>query len=249
MKRVTLLTDFGTMDGYVAAMKGAITQIAPSVLIDDASHAISPGDIIPAAFALRRYWKLYPEGTVHIVVVDPGVGSARRALAIRADDRILIGPDNGVFTFVLQDARDSEVFAIDAKPDISRTFHGRDVFAPAAGRIAAGEAVEAMGKRVEDAIRIIMPAPISTESSVRGEVVYVDRFGNLITNIPSALLQDKHTARIADRIVNVVGTYSDVESGELLALINSDGMVEVAVRDGNAAATLGVGRGESFELF
>ena len=249
--RITLLTDFGTADGYVAAMKGAIAQIAPSVLIDDASHGIEPGDVVSAAFALRRFWRRYPEGTVHLVVVDPGVGSDRRALIIEADGRYLVGPDNGAFTFVMREAQRMRAFEIryDAAAMASHTFHGRDVFAPAAARLAAGQGiVEIATPIIGELVHITLPPPIATEASVRGEVVQIDRFGNLVSNIPRELLQPSHVARVAEREVEVVGTYSDVEVGEMLALINSDGVVEVAVRDGNAAHALNVQRGAAIEL-
>ena len=248
--RITLLTDFGTADGYVAAMKGAIVEVAPSVLIEDASHAIEPGDIIGAAFALRRYWRRYPEGTVHLAVVDPGVGSDRRAIVVEADGRYCVGPDNGVFTYVLQDAQQARVFNITARTTraSSRTFHGRDIFAPTAALIASGSPLNQLGTPISDAVRFTLPPPIATESSVRGEIVQVDRFGNLVSNIPSGLLQRGHVARIAEREVRVVATYAEAGVGEPVALVNSDDVVEVAVRDGSAARALNVERGAPLEL-
>lgn len=250
--RITLLTDFGTGDGYVAAMKGAIAQIAPSALIDDASHAIPPGDIVGAALALKRYWKLYPEGTVHLAIVDPGVGSERRPLAIEADGRWLVGPDNGVFTFVLRAARHVKVIALDARlaqGPVSRTFHGRDIFAPAAAQLAAGVPVDRLGSVITDPVAITMPPPIATEASVRGEVVQIDRFGNLVSNIGAELLRPGYVASVAEREIPVVATYADAAVGELVALINSDNLVEIAVRDGNAATVLNVQRGAAVELW
>lgn len=250
--RITLLTDFGTADGYVAAMKGAIAEIAPSALIDDASHAIPPGDIVGAALALKRYWKLYPEGTVHVAVVDPGVGSERRALAIDADNRRLVGPDNGVFTFVLKAARHTKVIEIDAelvRRSVSRTFHGRDIFAPAAAQLATGVSVDRLGSVITDPVAITMPPPIATEASVRGEVVQIDRFGNVVSNIGAELLRPGYVARVAEREMPVVATYADAAVGELVALINSDNLVEIAVRDGSAAIVLNVQRGDTVELW
>lgn len=250
--RITLLTDFGTGDGYVAAMKGAIAQIAPSALIDDASHAISPGDIIGAALALKRYWKLYPEGTVHLVIVDPGVGGERRGLAIEADGRWLVGPDNGVFTFVLNSATHAKVIEIDAElagAAVSRTFHGRDIFAPVAAQLAAGAPVDRFGRTITDPVAIAMPAPIATEASVRGEVVQIDRFGNLVSNIGAELLRPGYVARVAEHDMPVVATYADAAVGELVALVNSDDLVEIAVRDGSAATVLNVQRGAAVELW
>src|SRR5688500_8144127 len=141
MNRATLLTDFGTRDGYVAAMKGVIATIAPSAFVDDASHDIPHGDIMAAAFALRRYWRLYPPGTVHVVVVDPGVGSERAAIALEAEQRLFVGPDNGVFTFVPA----TRVVRMSTPEGSSNTFHGRDVFAPAAARLLSGSAITELG--------------------------------------------------------------------------------------------------------
>lgn len=230
MKRATLLTDFGTRDGYVAAMKGVIAAIAPSAFVDDASHDIPHGDILAAALALRRYWRLYPVGTVHVVVVDPGVGSDRGALAMSAEGRFFVGPDNGVFTFIPAEA----AVQLDVPHDSAHTFHGRDVFAPAAGRLLRGDSLPQLGK--EAVVRVALDVPAANDK--QGQVLIVDRFGNLITNITHAA-----AVVIAGREVQLVQTYADVAEGELLALINSDGLLEIAVRNGSAAETLGVSRG------
>lgn len=250
--RITLLTDFGTTDGYVAAMKGVIAEIAPSVIIEDATHYIDPGDIPAAAHALRRYWKLYPEGTVHVVVVDPGVGSDRRALAIRADHRLLVGPDNGVFTYILTEATEKTVVEISnaryTRAEVSNTFHGRDIFAPVAAHLTNGLVLEKLGVVVTDPVLIAFPPPLVTESAVRGEIVAIDRFGNLATNIPAAMVRGEATAECAGREVRVVKTYAEAVDGEPIALINSDGMLEIAIRDADAADALGAGRGDPVVL-
>lgn len=250
--RITLLTDFGSADGYVAAMKGAIAEIAPSALIDDASHDIAPGNIMAGAFALRRYWRMYPEGTVHVVVIDPGVGSVRRALLVEADGRFLVGPDNGVFTFALRDAARTRCFEITnqavLRKTISHTFHGRDIFASVAGHIAMGEAIETVGSAIANPVLINLPPAIATASSVRGEVVHIDRFGNLITNISRDLLQPGQVVRLVEREARIVDTYGTAAPGELVALINSDRLLEIAVRDGSAAAALNVVCGVAVEL-
>ena len=226
MSRATLLTDFGTRDGYVAAMKGVIASITPLALVDDASHDIAQGDILAAAFALRRYWQLYPAGTVHVVVVDPGVGSERAAIAIEADGRFFVGPDNGVFTFVPP----GRVVVLPLPEGSSATFHGRDVFAPAAARLLRGVALTEIGEETYTRVALDLPAA--------PQVIMVDRFGNLVTNL------SVHTdVEIAGRRVRAAGTYSHVASGELVAVINSDGLLEIAVRNGSAAETLGVSRG------
>jgi S-adenosylmethionine hydrolase len=230
MSRVTLLTDFGTRDGYVAAMKGVIATIAPSVFIDDVSHDLPPGDILAAAFALRRYWKLYPAGSVHLIVVDPGVGSNRSAIALSAEGRFLVGPDNGVFTFIPA----QHVVRLNTNDAASNTFHGRDVFAPAAARLAAGALLTSLGDEAGVLTRIELPAA----GAQTGEVIAIDRFGNLITNLTTAA-----SVEIDGQMIPLRRTYADVAAGELLALINSDGLLEIAVRNGSAAETLGVSRG------
>lgn len=252
MSRLTLLTDFGTVDGYVAAMKGVIASIAPAATVDDAAHDIPPGDIRAAAWALRRYWRLYPPGTIHVVVVDPGVGGARRPLAAEVAGRLLVAPDNGVATWVFDEAPPTRVVAI-ANPAflrerISRTFHGRDVFAPAAAHLAAGVPLTELGPALRDVVRLERPPLGFAPDAIRAEVVHVDRFGNLVTNVPEdwASFGAVHVAGVD--VGRVRRTYSDVEPGELLALVGSAGYLEVSVRDGSAAARLGVGRGAPVEL-
>ena len=257
--RVTLLTDFGTADGYAAAMAGVIAARVPSVFVDHASHDIEPGDILSAALTLHRYAFLYPAATVHLVVVDPGVGSSRRAIAARVRGRLFVAPDNGVLTRVLEPADANTIVALDASaaegdtPSAeridppSRTFHGRDVFAPAAARLAGGERLESLGPVVQDPVLLSIPEHRQTDAGVAGEIIQVDRFGNLITNILAeavAPADETRDVRVEGRSVGPVrGTYSDVGKGEVVALIGSLGTLEVSVRDGNAAARLGVGRG------
>jgi S-adenosylmethionine hydrolase len=229
--RATLLTDFGTRDGYVAAMKGVIAQIAPSAHVEDASHDIPQGDVLMAAFALRRYWRCYPTGTVHIVVVDPGVGTDRAALAIQAEGHFFVGPDNGVFTFIPPGA----MVTLPTPARSSRTFHGRDVFAPAAARLLSGAALADVGEQTFVRVELELPS--------EPRIISVDRFGNLITNVTEAC-----DVEINGRIVKVASTYGEVAAGALLALINSEGLLEIAVRNGSAAETLGVSRGAEVRL-
>lgn len=248
MTRITLLTDFGTADGYVAAMKGVIAAIAPEARVEDAAHDVPPGDVVGAAWTLGRYWRLYPPGTVHVVVVDPGVGSERRGLAGRVDGRFVVAPDNGVLTWVLAEAGSVELVALEnpayRREEVSATFHGRDIFAPAAAHLARGVALEALGPRVPDPVRFDLPQPEVVEGGFRGTVVHVDRFGNLITNIPGDRLRQVRRVVVAGRVVGPLRrTYADVAPGEALALVGSAGLLEVSVRDGNAAALLGAGRG------
>lgn len=252
MTRITLLTDFGTRDGYVGAMKGVLAAATSGVHVDDISHAVAPGDVRGASYALARYWDRYPRGTVHVAVVDPGVGTRRRAMAVQVDGRSLVLPDNGLATWVLARASGWEAAIID--PDRvgatrpSATFHGRDLFAPAAAILANGEPVASLGPRLQDPVRLEEPAPTEREGRLQGEVVTVDRFGNLITNVPGERLPDEVVIRLEGRRIPFVLTYGEGEEGELLALVNSDGRLEVAVREGSAAEALGVSRGAVVEV-
>ncbi|MGK7310811.1 MAG: SAM hydrolase/SAM-dependent halogenase family protein [Candidatus Longimicrobiales bacterium M2_2A_002] len=247
MTRITLLTDFGTVDGYAAAMAGVVAATAPEAVVEHASHDVAQGDVFAAALALSRYAPLYPEGSVHVAVVDPGVGTARRPLAARVDGRFYVAPDNGVLSLVLQGAERVRMVEI-MDPDIvngaSATFHGRDIFAPAAGRLARRDALEELGPPVHDPVLLPMPQPARTDSGVRGEVLLADRFGNLVTNIPADWISESSRVRVGSESVGPVRrTYGDVGAGEVLALIGSVGLLEISVRDGSAAARLGTDRG------
>jgi hypothetical protein len=246
-RRITLLTDFGTADGYVAAMKGVIAAIAPAAYIDDAAHDIPPGDVHAAAWALAGYWRLYPSGTVHVVVVDPGVGSPRRALAAEADGRLLVAPDNGVLTHALAAASRPTVIAIEnerfVRDVVSPTFHGRDVFAPVAAHLAAGSSYLELGRSISDAEKLDVPEPARSRAAIHGVIVHVDRFGNLITNVPADWVHAGSRIRIGSRELPLRRTYAEAAIGEPLAVIGSRGVVEISVRDGNAASALGVQRG------
>jgi S-adenosylmethionine hydrolase len=242
--RITLLTDFGTADGYVAAMRGVIAARAPQAVVEDASHEIPFGDVRAASFALARYWKLYPPGTVHVVVVDPGVGSGRRAIAVLADERLSVGPDNGVLEPMLQQG--ARIHAIEREllfvQPVSQTFHGRDIFAPVAAYLASGGLLEQVGPRVEDPVRNAIE-PASRDGDVyRGRVVHVDRFGNLVTNIRagSDVLDGDVEVEGKGIVGRVRSTYADALPGEVVAVTGSDGHIEISVRDGSAARNLGV---------
>jgi S-adenosylmethionine hydrolase len=249
-RRLTLLTDFGTADGYVAAMRGVIASRCPDAPVDDASHDIPPGDVQAAAHALSRYWKLYPIGTIHVVVVDPGVGGTRHAIAVLADGRIGIGPDNGVLEPMLAMGEEVRIISNAALTagEPSATFHGRDVFAPVAAHIACGGTMNEVGDALEEPVRLVCASPVRQQDRLVGRVVHVDRFGNLITNLSSADGPGTEVWLGERRIGALRRTYGDVPSGELLALIGSTGFVEISVRDGSAARSLGLGRGTPVEL-
>jgi S-adenosylmethionine hydrolase len=245
--RITLLTDFGTRDGYVAALKGVIANLCPTAIIDDATHDIEPGDVLAAALTFERYWRRYPEGVVHVVVVDPGVGSARRALAVRADERYLIGPDNGVFSRALAGAQQVEAREITSTAiladSVSPTFHGRDVFAPAAAWLAAGNALAQVGPHATHLTRLPDLEVLVHAEGITGQVIHADRFGNLITSIGAEARGASGVLLGSTDVGPVRHTYTDVATGEALALIGSNGLLEIAVRDGSAARRFGAERG------
>jgi len=251
MSIITLTTDFGTADGYVGAIKGVILGIAPDVRLVDLSHEIAAQDVRGAEYVLGRAAAFFPAGTVHLAVVDPGVGSRRRPLLITTPRASYVGPDNGLFTFALAEA-DAVTFELDRPefwlPNISRTFHGRDIFAPVAAHVARGIAPDALGSPISDPVRLPLVAPLRrTDGHVTGHIVRVDRFGNLITDIPGGWVgEGRWCFEIAGRRINQFGTtYGDAAVGELLILVSSAGTLEIAARDGNAAALLGVGVGDA----
>lgn len=239
---ITLLTDFGTADGYVGEMKGVLLSRAPDALLVDVSHAVAPQDVEAARLAVARYWRRYPAGTVHLVVVDPGVGSARAALAVESDGRFLVGPDNGALSpaLLLPGAR---AVALAVPASASATFHGRDVFAPAAAALTMGVALEALGTPVSDPVMRRTPEAFRREDgAIVGQVIAVDRFGNAITNLVGVR---GGSVEIAGRVVPLHRTYGDVAPGEACALVGSSGLLEVAVREGSAASVLGIRRGNT----
>lgn len=244
---VTLLTDFGTADGYVAEVKGALLARVPDATVVDVTHEISPGDLVAAAYVLGRTWRAFPEGTVHLVVVDPGVGTARRALAADAAGHRFVAPDNGVLSHVFERCGAS-VVSLPMDAGASPTFHGRDVFAPAAARLLAGEPLAALGRPVDDPV--LLPAPKLERHGdlVVGEVVHVDRFGTLVTSVPGSAVVEGATVRIAGHDVSLRRTFGDVAPGAPVAFVGSGGTVEVAVRDGRADEVLGVERGAAVRV-
>lgn len=252
MSIITLTTDFGLSDGYVAAMKGVILGIAPQATLVDITHQIAPQNVREAAYVLATTLPYFPPDTVHVAVVDPGVGSARRPMAARIDGSYCVGPDNGVFTYLLQAASQPALCVhLDNpaywRPQVSRTFHGRDIFAPVAAHLASGVALPALGTPLVDPVRFAVQEPEQQpDGNLCGQVVHVDRFGNVISNIPGGWLAGRiWTVRLAgQQIAGPSLTYADAAPGQLLALISSDGTLEVAVREGSAAERLGVAAGE-----
>jgi len=245
---VTLTTDFGTRDAYVAAMKGVILGIAREVRLVDVSHEVAAHDVTEGALALEAAAPFFPAGTVHLAVVDPGVGTARRGLAIVTDGARFVGPDNGLFTPFLE-GRGWHAFELTAAEyrlrAVSRTFHGRDVFAPAAAHLALGVAPERLGPRVEDPVRLHWSSVRATHGAVAGTVLHVDRFGNLVTSIRVEAFEGfgAINVRLGGRALPFVGTYGDLTTGQAGALVGGSGRLEIAVREGSAAARLRARRG------
>jgi S-adenosylmethionine hydrolase len=244
MALITLLTDFGTSDSYVAEVKGALLSALPAASLVDVAHALPPGDIRAAAYLLGRAWHRFPTGTVHLAVVDPGVGTERAALALAAHGHYFVGPDNGLFTPVL---RDAEVrIVVLATPDgASPTFHGRDVFAPAAAALAAGTPLAQLGQPFCGIpVRLAYHQPHHEGKTVVGEVVYVDRFGTLVTNLTPELVPSYAVIEVEGLEVGPLRrTFGVVPTGGLVAYLGSGGQIEIAVRDGSAARRLGMGVG------
>lgn len=254
MTIITLTTDFGGADGYVGTMKGVILALAPAARLVDLSHEIAPQDIRQAAHVLRQAAPYFPAGAIHLAVVDPGVGGARRPLLVTTPQAAFVGPDNGLFTFAL-DQPGAQARTLDRTeawlPQVSRTFHGRDIFAPVAARLALGAAPDDLGTPITDAVRLAQAAPQRLgNDGIVGNVVHVDRFGNLISDVPAAWLADgAWTCQIAGReIAALASTYAEVAPGTALALVSSGDTLEVAVRDGSAARDLGVGVGATLTL-
>jgi hypothetical protein len=235
---ITLTTDFGLADPYVAVMKGVILSIAPQARIVDLTHHIHHGGVVEATLLLREAYGFFPRGTVHVAVVDPGVGSERRAILIVTRDFYFVGPDNGIFWPIVQGLSPMEVIHLTAEdyflPRISHTFHGRDIFAPVAAHLVQGAVPRRMGTPITDPARISFPEPRQTIDSLTGEVIRVDRFGNLITNIHRRVLDrflglHPPTIRIGSRSISGIRrTYADGEVGDMIALIGSSEFLEIA---------------------
>lgn len=244
MTLVTLLTDFGTTDAYVAEMKGRLLSSAPDARLVDVSHTLAPGDVRAAAYILGRVWRQFPAGSIHLAVVDPGVGTDRKALAVSAHGHYFIGPDNGILSSVIRDAT-VRIASLPIPDGVSSTFHGRDVFAPAAAALAAGAGIEQIGAAFTGIpVRISTREPYHEGKTLIGEVVYVDRFGTLVTNFNAENLPVYASVEIEGvEIGKLRRTYGDVATGGVVAYIGSGGDVEIAVRDGSAARRFGIGVG------
>ena len=254
---ITLTTDFGTSDYFVGAMKGVILGIAPRARIVDITHQITPFEINEAAFTIQEAARWFPKGTIHVVVIDPGVGTTRRPILVEAGGQRFIGPDNGVFTMIY-DSRPHKVREITNSKvmlrSVSRTFHGRDVFAPAAAHLAAGAAAARFGKRIEDVIRSSTVKPRAIKKGRwLGAVLKVDRFGNLVTNFDMREFGELRTRAfeilVGSQVVRRLAlTFGEVGIGEVVAIEGSSGYLEISANQVSVAEKLGCGAGAPVEL-
>jgi hypothetical protein len=249
---ITLTTDFGTCDPYVAAMKGVILTLNPTARIVDVLHQIPPQGIRQAALCVAAIHSYFPAGTIHVAVVDPGVGSERRLLCVSMHNHIFLAPDNGLLSWTARGASAIECFALTEqrfwRSRVSATFHGRDILAPVAAHLSRGVSPDQLGLRVHDWVELPWPAPLRTRGQLRGEVLAIDCFGNLITNISKSDLVSQ--SGTGERMscggvsgIRIVQTYAAAAVSELVAVIGSMDLVEIAVRNGNAAERLGASAG------
>ncbi|MEX0723051.1 MAG: SAM-dependent chlorinase/fluorinase [Gracilimonas sp.] len=254
---ITLTTDFGLQDHYVSAMKAVMLGIAPNVRFVDISHEIPPQDIMAGAWVVRNTAFLYPPNTVHLVVVDPGVGTSRHPVVLKVKDQYFVGPDNGIFSLFFNEY-DYEAYKLNNitywREGVSKTFHGRDVFAPVAAHLSNGVELKELGEPIEELVTYHWAVPIADKDGLQGWVVHIDRFGNLVTNISEELIEDhlkKKNVKIyvGNTMLNkIVSTFGDVEEGEPAAFIGSSGMLEIGINKGNAGRMLSVDKGAQISI-
>jgi S-adenosylmethionine hydrolase len=255
---IALLSDFGARDHYAGTMKGVMLAICPDITLVDITHDVTPHDVMEGALQLAASYRYFPPGTIFLAVVDPGVGSPRRGIAAEAGDYRFVAPDNGVLTAVLREIPPRRVVELTerryARPTVSRTFEGRDRFAPAAAWLAKGIQLSALGRSVTSYHQLELPTVEIGDALLAGVVLLVDRFGNLVTNIDRRTFEaftrsNPVSLRVAGHpIAGVVATYADIRAGEVCGLFGSTEHLEFAVNGGSAAAALGAGRGAAVEI-
>jgi len=255
---ITLTTDFGLRDPYVASMKAVILSMEREVLLVDISHELPPHKILPAALLLREVCPRFPPGTIHVAVVDPGVGGARRPILVKIQEHFLIGPDNGLFGLLIRDFGFEGAWRIENSryilPSVSRTFHGRDLFAPVAAHLAGGIRAEDFGPEIRDLQAIDLPSPKKEGGRLNGEILWIDHFGNCMTNISEEeALQwsggEPFAVRVASRVMDgVCSSFDSVPLGECLAVFNSMRRLEIACNQSRADQTLGLDPGDPVVL-
>ncbi len=257
MSIITLTSDFGTRDWFVGTMKGVILSINPRATVVDLNHEIPPGDIRAGAFALAAGCRFFPRGTVHVVVVDPGVGGPRGAIAVQTEDYLFVGPDNGVLSLALARERVRMIRQLKNEAlflsTVSQTFHGRDVFAPVAAHLSSGVPPRKCGPRQEKFVRLEWPQPGVTAGAVSGEIIYIDRFGNLITNIGEECLEQFRNTETrvfakGKRLCTVAEFYQAVPPGQPVAVLGSTGYLEIAVNGGSATRMLHLEVGDPVQV-
>ncbi|MCA1785285.1 MAG: SAM-dependent chlorinase/fluorinase [Desulfobacteraceae bacterium] len=263
MPVISLLTDFGLTDPYVGIMKAVVASVCPEARVIDISHDVAPQDVYQAAFMLAAAYGFFPDNSVHAVVVDPGVGSSRRIVAVRTSKAVFVVPDNGVLSLVLDKAHDVEAFLVD-NPDfflhpVSRTFHGRDVFAPVAAGLACGIKPEAIGPEIalQSLVRLDLAAPhMDASGRLAGTVVYADRFGNLVSNIGRSHLEkhfqdpDAVCVQAGNQVISGMSScYADAAKGGLLAIVGSFDMLEISVNQDSASRVLQMAIGDPVYVF
>src|SRR2546427_3221987 len=253
---ITLTTDFGSADPFVGIMKGVILGIAPNTQLVDITHDIRAYDVLEPAFIIDSAYRYFPDATVHVVVVDPGVGSARRPIAARANGHIFVAPDNGVLSCVLQSdptASAPSVHWINNRSlflnSVSQTFHGRDIFAPVAAHLARGTPIESVGPRIVDFMRKAPSKPNVLDGKLIGQVLRIDKFGNIITNLRRQDLPAEFSIHVASLVITrLCSSFSEADPGEYFAIEGSTGYIELALNQGSAAAALKVRRGAEIEV-
>ena len=255
---IALLSDFGTRDHYAGTMKGVMLTICPDATLVDITHDVPAHDVVDGALQLAAAARYFPAGTIFLAVVDPGVGSSRRGIAVEAGDYRFVAPDNGVLTAVLREWSPKKVVELTerryARPTVSRTFEGRDRFAPAAGWLAKGIQLTALGRPASDYVRLDIPLPQTTDASISGVVLRVDRFGNLVTNIDRRTFESvaraatPHVVAGGHAVGRLVATYADIQPGEICALFGSTDHLELAANSESAAEKLGLARGAGVDV-
>jgi len=249
---LTLLSDFGLSDVYVGVMKGAIAQVNSALTVVDLTHQIPPQNVAAARFCLMNAYAYFPTGTVHVAVVDPGVGSSRRGIAVECEAGFLVGPDNGLFSGVLSQSQAVAGVQLTNShywrtPQPSATFHGRDIFAPVGAALASGVPLEQLGRAIDPDSLVALNIPECTQTT--GCIQYIDHFGNLITNIPAERVQNQiWSIRVGELTIPGCQTYSDGTAESGIALIGSHGWVEIAVNGGSAQAQLQLDWGDEVEI-
>ena len=248
---LTLLTDFGIEDSYVGQMKGVLYSINPDIKLIDLTHSISSGDVFGAAFVLKTCYRAFPGGTIHLVVVDPGVGGERKPIVVSTAEYLFVGPDNGVFSYIYSENR-FEIYSISNQDyiaeSVSHTFHGRDIFAPVCGHLSLGAKVETVGRRMAEPVRVTLPQPKIEEKDLLGEVIHIDPFGNLVTDISKECFEE--FPQDEEVFVEIRGTRIDgmsqsyVEKDKILAIFGSSRLLEISLSRGRADEFLGVKTGE-----